>query len=357
MKCSTMGSDPIVEQSKERRGQRRSRVEDRQSDLLIAIPSGGCMRLHPIDISTAQKFGVGVKRPEDVVVARDGTVWMSDQLSACASVGTNGELERVGRAGGSPNGINMDREGRIVIANFGGPDDGYGPLQRLDPKTGTVDTVCGEIGGRRLFGANYPLVDSKGRIWCSHSTWGPVNDAFAGKLNDGLVFRVDLDGKVTVLAEGIQFANGIALDEKEENLFVCETIGCDVLRFTIRADGRLGKPERYGPRLGLSQLEVQDRRPLSVELRSQLGLTDGCGFDQAGNLWVTLVMANRVIAITPTQEVVTVLSDPEGMVMRHPTNVSWGGPDLRDLYIGSITTDYVVKVRSPIPGLPLVHQR
>jgi gluconolactonase len=33
------------------------------------------------------------------------------------------------------------------------------------------------------------------------------------------------------------------------------------------------------------------------------------------------------------------------------------GPDLRDLYIGSVVTDYVVHVRSPVPGMPLVHQR
>jgi gluconolactonase len=86
-------------------------------------------------------------------------------------------------------------------------------------------------------------------------------------------------------------------------------------------------------------------------------MTDGCGFDQAGNLWVTLVMANKLIAITPAGDVVTLLSDPDGRMMRNPTNVTWGGEDLCDLYIGNIATDYVVKVRSPIPGMPLVHQR
>ena len=83
----------------------------------------------------------------------------------------------------------------------------------------------------------------------------------------------------------------------------------------------------------------------------------GCGFDVEGNLWVTLVMANKVVAITPAGEVVTMLSDPEGRVMVSPTNVSWGGPELRDLYIGSVRSDYVVKLRSPVPGMPLVHQR
>ena len=312
--------------------------------------------LAPIDIATARKVGVGVKRPEDVVVARDGTVWLSDQQSACAKVLADGSLERVGRTGGAPNGINMDREGRILIANFGGPEDGFGPLQRLDPANGRVVTLVEEIGGRKLYGANYPLCDSQGRIWCSHSTWGPVDEAFAGKA-DGMVFRVETDGRVTVLAEGIRFANGIALDAQERNLFVCETTGCDVLRYPIQDDGSLGAPVRHGPQLGLTIPEVQHLRPLTADVRSQLGATDGCGFDIEGNLWVTLVMANKIVAITPAGEMVTVLADPTGSIMRSPTNVSWGGADMRDLYIGSIATDYVVHVRSPVPGLPLVHQR
>jgi gluconolactonase len=43
-------------------------------------------------------------------------------------------------------------------------------------------------------------------------------------------------------------------------------------------------------------------------------------------------------------------------VVNHPTNVTWGGADLQDLYIGSIRANYVLKGRSPMPGLALVHQ-
>jgi gluconolactonase len=43
--------------------------------------------------------------------------------------------------------------------------------------------------------------------------------------------------------------------------------------------------------------------------------------------------------------------------MRAPTNVSWGGEDMRDLYIGSIQSDYILHARSPVPGLRLFHQR
>ena len=317
--------------------------------------TASAMAMQEISLATASKVAMGVKRPEDVVVARDGTVWLSDQYSACARLNVDGSITRVGHAGGAPNGINMDRQGRILIANFGGPEDGHGPLQRLDPASGEVELLVAELGGRKLFGCNYPVVDSQDRIWCSHSTWGSLDAAWDGQ-DDGLVFRLDPDGRVTVVAEGIKFANGMAFDAGEKHLYVCQTTSCDIVRYALRADGSLGAPEAYGPKLGLTHRQVQARRPVTPALRSQLGPTDGCGFDQAGNLWVTLVLANKVIAITPSGEVLTMLFDPEAKLMHSPTNVSWGGPDMCDLYIGSVTRDYVVKVRSPVPGLPLIHQ-
>ncbi|MEQ8660837.1 MAG: SMP-30/gluconolactonase/LRE family protein [Gammaproteobacteria bacterium] len=313
------------------------------------------MQLEPIDLAHCKRVGRGVQRPEDVVVSCDGRVWLSDQASACAEVLADGSLRRVGAAGGAPNGINMDRAGRIVIANYG-HGYGRGPLQRLDPATGVIEVLAEQLDGRPLVTCNYPVIDSQDRIWCTHSTWGG-EEFGADSPRDGLVFRVDPDGSVHTMASGLDFANGCALDAAEQYLYVCETVGCDVQRFPLRADGTLGAPERYGPKLGYAAHEVQHLRPLSLATRSQLGLTDGCGFDAAGNLWVTLVMANKVVAITPAGDVVTMLSDPAGAVMQAPTNVSWGGPDLTDLYIGSVRSDYVVKVKSPIPGMPLVHQR
>lgn len=159
------------------------------------------------------------------------------------------------------------------------------------------------------------------------------------------------------MAAGIAFANGIALDAEERHLFACQTVGCDVLRYPINTDGSLDSPIRYGPKLGFSHAEVQHLRPLSLNMRSQLGAPDGCGFDAEGNLWATLFMANNVVAITTRGKMMTVLSAPKGQILRAPTNVSWGGPDLRDLYIGSVVSDYVVHLRTPVPGLPMAHQR
>jgi len=75
-------------------------------------------------------------------------------------------------------------------------------------------------------------------------------------------------------------------------------------------------------------------------------MADGCAFDAEGNLWVTLVLANRIVAISP-----------DGALLNGPTSIAWGGRDMRDIQIGSITTPYVLKGRSSVPGLPMVHQR
>ena len=310
------------------------------------------MPLSAIKLSELRKTGLGLNRPEDVVVGRDNRVWASDASSACAEILPDGSLRRVGRAGGQPNGINMDLEGRIIIANYES-----GPVQRLDTASGKVEILCAEVEGEPLTSSNYPILDRGGNIWCANSTRSdPWTQALDGRA-DGMLFRIRPDGRAEKMADGIRFANGLALDADESHIYVCETTGCDVLRYRIRSDGSLGPAERYGPVLGQAAPDLDPDQLPGPEESVGLGLTDGCGFDQEGNLWVTLVAANRIVAITPQGEVMEVVADPKGELMRLPTNVSWGGPDMRDLYIGSIGCDYVLHARSPIPGLPLLHQR
>lgn len=61
--------------------------------------------LKTVDMALASKVGVGVKRLEDVVVSKQGAIWMSDQNSACARAMPDGGLLRCGKTGGAPNGM------------------------------------------------------------------------------------------------------------------------------------------------------------------------------------------------------------------------------------------------------------
>ncbi len=129
-------------------------------------------------------------------------------------------------------------------------------------------------------------------------------------------------------------------------------------RFELLDDGGLGPAQEYGPMLGIIPRGPASRdNPPTPEEIANYAYTDGNGFDEEGNLWVTLPAANKLVAITPDLDVFTVAHDPTGDVLREPTNVTWGGDDMRDLYIGSIGTDYLLKTRSPIPGMRLVHQK
>lgn len=298
-----------------------------------------------------EKIAMGIDRPEDVVVAKDGRIFAADHQCAVAELLPGGAFRRMGPRGGAPNGINMDAQGRIVIANFGIYDRQDGPLQRFDPATGLHETLLAEVDGLRLTSSNYPVIDRAGNIWCANSThaetWPQALDGRA----DGFIFVLRPDGSSSVVATGLKFPNGMALSADEQFLFCAQTSGADVLRFPVLAGQLLGKGERYGPELGLLQ-----RPGEPAPEQGALGYTDGIGFDADGALWVCLPAANKVVAITPRQEVVTVIHDPSGQTVNHPTNVTWGGEDLKDLYIGSIRADYVLKARSPVAGQPLVHQ-
>ncbi len=309
------------------------------------------MTLAPIAIEAFKKIAIGIDRPGDVVAGPDGRIFASDHQCAIAEIFADGTFERMGPKGGAPNGLNMDRQGRVLIANFGIYDREDGPLQRFDPVTGQHETLLVEVEGKRLTSSNYPVMTGDGNIWCANSTHADTWPQALDGRGDGFIFVLRPDGSSSIVAEGLKFPNGLALSKDEAFLFCAQTSGADVVRFAILSGGRLGPAHRYGPLLG--HLNTPDTQyPAQT-----LGYTDGVGMDAEGNVWVCLPAANKVIAIKPSLEVVTVIDDPSGETVNHPTNVTWGGPDLKDLYIGSIRANYVLKARSPVAGEPLVHQR
>ncbi|WP_141682041.1 SMP-30/gluconolactonase/LRE family protein [Mycobacterium malmoense] len=312
----------------------------------------------PIEMTGLRPIGRGVDRPEHVLVARDGRVFASDKASAVAELLDENTIRRIGQAGGEPNGIALDQNGHFLIANWG-----LGELQDLDPVTGTITTVLSDqLEGHPLRWLNFALVDSLGALWCSVSTTADdLMETITRGTADGFIFRVAPDRQSAhVVADGVSFPNCMALDRDEDYLYVVRTLTADVVRFPIEGE-TLGPPEQYGPALG-------ERRPdeygpdagrliADPEVGRRWGMADGCAFDAEGNLWVTLVLANRIVAIRPDGRATTVLEDPDGALLNGPTSIAWGGQDMRDIYIGSITTPYVLKGRSSVPGLPLVHQR
>lgn len=315
--------------------------------------------LRPIPLAAMQRTAPGIRHGETVVATREGRLYVSNADSACAIVDPDGTLRHSGRAPAS-NGIAMDAQGRIVIANFGLGRQVPGPLQRLDPATGRVETLADAVGGRPLVACNFPVVARDGSIYCTHTSWGPTMDDCIDPQNEtGFVLRVDPSGRVSVARDGLATPNGCCFDADERYLYVAQIGRGNIVRLRRHADGRLGEPEPWGPKLGETPGNASARAIIESPIteRTGLGHPDGIGFDVEGNLWVTLVLANRIVAITPSERVVPVIEDPVGEILALPTGLTWGGRGLSDLYIACAARDYVVRAPSPVPGLPLVHQR
>jgi sugar lactone lactonase YvrE len=286
-----------------------------------------------IDLSKIKTLGTGLVRPEGVMAADDGTVYASDGRGCCSRTPRGGQTVFFGDLGGVPNGICLDRQGNCLVANIGS-----GRLQSLSPQ-GEPKILMTEAGGKRMYTPNFPFIDSQDRIWVSNSTaHEELNAALQRVIPDGSIVLIQ-GAKPRIVAEGICFANGLTLDAAEKNLYVAETMKRRILRYAVAGDGSLSGPEVYGP-----------------DFLGRLGFPDGIAFDEAGNLWVTFPMANAVGYLTPRPELIMAIEDPEGLVLRRPSNICFGWEGRRTAFIGSLEGANIPCFEAPFPGMRLIHQ-
>ncbi|WP_034302678.1 SMP-30/gluconolactonase/LRE family protein [Herbaspirillum sp. RV1423] len=286
-----------------------------------------------VDKTTLQFVGTGLSRPECIIAEPDGTLWISDNRGALTHVeaGT-GKQRLIGPAEGIPNGVAMEPDGTFLVA-----DIGAGCLYRID-RDGNKTMLYDKIDGKRIGAVNFVYIDGKDRLWIAVSTiTEPRLLAVDTAIPDGYILLIDENGPRRV-AEGLYFTNEIRIDGEGKYLYVAETTAGGVTRFTIEDDGSLSDKQPFGP------------RPLFKGAK-----VDGIAFDADGNLWVTEITRNQIVVLKPDGTALTVFEDPEGKVIDFPTSVTFGGPDLRTVYVGSLRMDKLAVFTSPVPGVPMRH--
>jgi len=187
-------------------------------------------------------------------------------------------------------------------------------------------------------------------------------DALRPDLDDGYIARYDERG-IHIVATGLHFTNEVRMDAKEEYLYVVETTGGRILRYRVDEKGDLHDREIYGP-----------------THMGQGAYPDGIAFDSYGNLWGTSVYSDKLWVITPDGEFKVLIDEGDHTLVQAlddafyakcvtneilfktgrgiaswMASVTFGGPDLKTVYIGSLRATNIPYFTSPVAGLPMVH--
>ena len=311
-------------------------------------------------LSDLSFLGSDLYRPECVLCTGDGRVHVSDWRGGVTVIRPDGQQETVlaaDRPWLRPNGIALEPDGSYLLAHLG---DGDGGVYRLRSDGGSEPVVTA-IDGAPLPPTNFPFLDRQGRLWITVSTrHQPRAAAYRRDIADGFIILVDSRGP-RIVADNLGYTNECWVDPDGRSLFVNETFGRRLSRFSIAPDGALADRTtvaHFGPGT----------------------FPDGLAVDEAGHFWVTSIVSNRVIRVAPDGTQTVVLEDADdhhvarvehaflggamgrkhldvaaGKRLANISSLAFGGKDRRRAVLGCLLGQSLAVFDAGVPGQVPVH--
>ena len=227
--------------------------------------------------------------------------------------------EQVAEYDGEPNGLARHRDGRLFIADY------KQGLLALDPATGQIETVLARRNSERFKGVNDLQFALNGDLYFTDQGQTGLQDP------TGRVYRLAASGRLDCLLSNGPSPNGLALSADEDVLFVAMTRDNAVWRLPLLADGSTSKVGRFAQFHGTSG-------------------PDGMAADAEGNVLVAHASLGEVLVLGPQGDVVARLVSCRGPTV---TNLAFGGPDRRTVFMTESTTGTVLAAEWSAAGLPL----
>ncbi len=226
----------------------------------------------------------------------------------------DGELTTFRTDSGGANGLYFDRDGSLVCC-----EGAARQLTRVAPD-GTVTVLADKYDGKRVNSPNDLWIDPEGGIYFTDPRYGRQG----GKALDGFyVFYLPPSGnKLTRVIDDMKVPNGIIGTADGERLYVADLGGGKTFVYEIAGPGKL-----TGGRLFAAEG------------------SDGMTIDELGNVYLT---TDAVKVYNPDGELIATIAVPE-----QPSNVTFGGPGRKTLFITARTGFYAVPMnvrgQSPSP--------
>ncbi|GAB3359020.1 SMP-30/gluconolactonase/LRE family protein [Modestobacter lapidis] len=265
----------------------------------------------------------------------DGTWWVSDfythQVRRVSAAGAETVVATVDQ---QPSGLGWLPDGSLVIVSM----KDHRLLRLADGELTTLADLTPHCGGH----LNDCVVDAAGHVFVGDFGF----DLMGG--GDGApasLKRVDPDGTITVVAEGLQFPNGSVITPDGGTLIVGETLGNRFTAFDLAPDGSLS-----GRRVW-AQLGPEVTGSATAEVLGQLVVApDGCTLDADGHLWAADAVGNRVVRVAPGGDLVDEIAAPAGQGV---FACALGGDDGRTLLM-CCAPDFAEHNRAPVREAVLV---
>src|SRR6266545_4198746 len=238
-------------------------------------------------------------------------------------VAPDGRPEKVAEYDGEPNGLKIHRDGRIFIA-----DHKQGLLQ-LDPATGRVSVALDRPYAERFRGLNDLLFARNGDLYFTDQGESDLREL------SGRLYRLRADGRLDCLLDSVPSPNGLVLTPDERILYLAVTRGNAIWRVPLGAIGGLGVG-----RLGLGRVGIW------VQMSGGIG-PDGMAMDVEGRLAVAHPGLGAVWVFSRTGEPVSRIRACEGLRV---TNVAYGGPERKTLFMTEADSGAVLAADLDVPG-------
>jgi len=279
----------------------------------------------------------------------DGSVILTEiRNRRCSRVTPDGKVTLFSDNGGGPNGLAVGPDGALYCCNNGGsryvegismgqgphPDYKGGSIQRLDGKTGAAKLLYAECDGHKLSAPNDLVFDKAGGFYFTD-----MGKRYARHRDHGGVYYALPDGsKIMRLAYPMVSPNGCALSPDGKTLYVADTESAWLWAFAIEAPGVLAKPKGHAPHSGRA-----------IGSAGAPARFDSIAVLADGNICVATLTTGKITEFSPRGAIVREVKMPDS----YPTNICFGGPDMRTAYITLSDQGQLGVMQWPEPGLKL----
>ncbi|QUT05498.1 SMP-30/gluconolactonase/LRE family protein [Sphingobium phenoxybenzoativorans] len=245
----------------------------------------------------------------------DGHFWVSDLYAGqVLKITPDGHAQVVVELDDQPSGLGWLPDGTLLVVGMKSRSVWKCPAGEPPRLHADITALTGGF-------TNDMIVDSHGRAFVSNLGF----DLFTGAppATTTLV-RVDPDGHSAIVADGLQFPNGLVISPDGKTLIVAETFGGRLTAFTIEDDGSLSG-QRCWAQIGREPSWETTHSLLDTDFAP-----DGCAIDEEGCVWVADALNGRVARVVEGGEIRQQIKAPDGLGLY---SCALGGPDGKTLIL------------------------